>query len=68
MGIGRVSFGSKHTYSSVTKSGFSFGGDSDSKKRATGVGIDSYFSTHGKVILKSDGSNDVFTFPIYPSR
>ena len=63
-----VSFGSKHIYSSVTKDGFSFGEDGDSKKRVTEAGIDSYFSAHEEVLLKSDGSNDAFTFSIYPSR
>ena len=66
MSIERLSFDSKHTYSDVTKDDFNFEGGGDSKKRATGVGIG--FSAYRRVMLKLDGSNDVFIFLIYPSR
>ena len=68
MGIKRVSFSSKHAYSCVTKGGFSFIRGSASKERATGAGIDSYILAHRGVVQKLGGSNDVFTFLIYPSR
>ena len=52
MGTKRVSFGFKHAYLNVTKGSFSSGGGGDSRERAIGVGIDSYFSVYGGVVLE----------------
>ena len=67
MGTERMSLDSKHTYSSVTKGNLSFGGGGDSREEAIGAGIDSYFSIYGGVVLKLSGSNNMFTFLVYPS-